>query len=156
MYRSRPFNKEDKKMRRLIVVSLAAAVFLTLLTPAGLSQRRRGRGGGMPQYDVATELTLRGSVKKVESHKGKMGWAGTHLVVQSEGETLTIHVGPTQYLAEQGFSFAEGDQIVVTCSKVKFEGIDALVAREIRIGDRLLTLRNQQGTPAWSRSRWRY
>lgn len=120
------------------------------------AQKRRGQGKGMPLYDASTEVTLRGTVERVESQIGKMGWNGTHLVVRFDAETLTVHVGPSPYLVQQGFIFAEGDFIEVTGSKVEFEGRDVLVGREIRKGDRVLTLRNRQGIPAWSRSRWRY
>lgn len=120
------------------------------------AQKRRGQGKGMPLYDTSTEVTLRGTVEKVESQIGKMGWNGTHLVVRFEAGALTVHVGPSPYLVQQGFTFAQGDLIEVTGSRVKFEGLDVLVGREIRQGDRRLTLRNRQGIPAWSRSRWRY
>jgi hypothetical protein len=85
-----------------------------------------------------------------------MGWNGTHLIVRFEGETLTVHLGPSHYLAQQGFSFAVGEQIEVTGSKVKFEGSDVLIARRIRTGDKVLTLRDSEGIPAWSKSKWRY
>jgi hypothetical protein len=137
-----------------IILLVAVALTFTLVETS--AQRRRGQGSGMPRYDTSTEVVVRGTVGKVESHTGRMGWAGTHLVVRFDAETLTVHVGPSSYLAQQGFSFAEGDQIEVTGSKVRFEGGDVLVAREIRVGDKSLTLRNRQGIPAWSRSRWRY
>lgn len=85
-----------------------------------------------------------------------MGWNGTHLVVSFDTETLTVHVGPSNYLVQQGFSFAAGDQVEVTGARIKFEGSDVLIAREIRKGDKVLTLRNSQGIPAWSRNKWRY
>lgn len=85
-----------------------------------------------------------------------MGWNGTHLVVKFDAETLPVHVGPSAYVEQKGFSFAQGDQIEVTGSKIKFEGNDVIVAREIKKGDMVLTLRNKQGIPAWSRGRWNY
>lgn len=136
--------------RLILLVALTFAVGLTY------AQRRRGQGNEIPRYDTSTEVTMKGTVEKVESQIGKMGWNGTHLVVRFEAEALIVHVGPSSYLAQKRFSFAAGDQIEVTGSKIKFEGGDVLVAREIRKGDKLLTLRNQQGIPAWSKSRWRY
>jgi hypothetical protein len=135
----------------LVVV---VAFFFTV--GVGYTQRHGGQGMGMPRYDKSTEVNVSGTVEKVESHIGKMGWNGTHLVVRFEAETLTVHVGPTAYLAKKGFAFAEGDKIAVTGSRLPFEGHDILVAREIRKGDKLLTLRNGQGIPLWSRNRWRY
>ena len=137
-------------------VMLGVVVAFSFTIGVGYAQRRGGDGMGMPRYDKSTEVTISGTVEKVESHIGKMGWNGTHLVVRFEAETLTVHVGPTAYLAKKGFAFAEGDKIEVTGSKVPFEGHDVLLAREIRKGDKLLTLRNRQGIPMWSGSKWRY
>lgn len=129
---------------------------VALIGSTTYSQRNRGQGPGMPNYDTAAEVTLSGTVTKVESHVGRMGWNGTHLVVSFDAETLSVHVGPSNYLVQQGFSFAVGDQVEVTGSRIKLEGTDVLIAREIKKGDKVLTLRNSQGVPAWSRNRWRY
>jgi hypothetical protein len=82
-----------------------------------------------------------------------MGWNGTHLMVKTDSETLEVHIGPTFYLEEQKFTFGVGDQIEVTGSKVKYQGVDALLAREVKKGDKTLLLRNAQGIPLWSKSR---
>jgi hypothetical protein len=144
---------EYKKDWRVILLVVAA---LALIGGTTYSQKHRGQGPGMPKYDTAAEVTLNGTVTKVESHVGKMGWNGTHLVVSFGAETLTVHVGPSNYLTQQGFSFAAGDQLEVTGSRIKLEGNDVLIAREIKKGDKVLTLRNSQGIPAWSRNKWRY
>ena len=135
---------------------LVLVVVFTFTVGEAYAQRRQGQGKGMPRYDASTEVTVTGTVEKIESHIGRMGWNGTHVHVRFEAETLIVHVGPTPYLSQKGFTFAEGDQIEVIGSKVKFEGKDILVAREIKKGDKMLTLRNRRGVPVWSRSRWRY
>lgn len=131
-------------------------VTLSLAVTIAYAQKRQGQMQGMPRYDTATEVTLQGTIIKVETHKGRMGWNGTHLVVSFDAQQLDVHVGPSNYLAQQAFSFAAGEQIQVTGSKVKFDGSDALIAREIRKGEQVLTLRNSQGIPVWSRKNWRY
>lgn len=135
---------------------LVVVVAFTFTVGIGYTQRRGGQGMGMPRYDKSTEVTISGTVEKVESPIGKMGWNGTHLIVRLEAETLTVHVGPTAYVTKNGFAFAESDKIEVTGSKVPFEGHDVVLAREIRKDGKLLTLRNRQGIPMWSRNRWHY
>lgn len=137
-------------------VILFAMVTLSMAVSIGYAQKRKGQMHGMPRYDTATEVTLRGTITQVETHKGRMGWEGTHLVVSFDAETLTVHVGPSNYLTQQEFSFVSGDQIEVTGSRIKLEGTDVLIAREIKKGEKVLTLRNSQGIPAWSRNRWRW
>jgi hypothetical protein len=47
------------------------------------------------------------------------------------------------------FDFAKGDAITVTGSKVKMGGQDVVIAREIKKGDQVLTLRDARGFPLW-------
>ena len=143
-------------MEKPRVVILLVVATLALIVGTTYSQRRNGQSPGMPKYDASSEFALNGTLTKFESHVGRMGWNGTHLVVSFGAETLPVHVGPSNYLAQQGFSFVAGDQIEVTGSRIKFEGSDVLLAREIKKGGKVLTLRNAQGIPAWSRNKWRY
>ena len=105
-------------------------------------------------YDPTTETTVKGTVEEVKQISGhRDGPGGTHLILKTDKETLEVHLGPTSFLEQEKFTFAKGDQIEVIGSKVKVGGADALLAREVKKGDKTLTLRNAQGVPAWSRGR---
>ena len=108
-----------------------------------------------PMYDSATEITVKGTVEAVNQLTGARGWAGTHLQLKTDKETLDVHVGPSWFLTRNGVSFSQGDQVEVIGSKVKFGETDALLAREITKGDKKLVLRNEKGFPLWSRGRHR-
>ena len=103
-----------------------------------------------PMYDSATEITVKGTVEAINQLKGARGWAGTHLQLKTEKETLDVHVGPSWFLTKNGMTFSKGDQVEVVGSKVKFGETDALLAREITKGDKKLVLRNEKGFPLWS------
>jgi DNA/RNA endonuclease YhcR with UshA esterase domain len=119
------------------------------------AQRQAGQGKGVPRYDPASEVTVTGVVQEVMQVSGQRAGGGTHLALDTNAGSLDVHLGPSAFLAEQGFTFVKGDQIEVTGSKVKYEGDDALIARKVKKGDRVLTLRNEQGIPVWSgRKRW--
>lgn len=107
-------------------------------------------GGAAPAYNTATEVTLKGSVEAVKQIGGMQSQGGTHLTLKTETETMDVHVGPSWFLQQKKMSFAKGDQVEVTGSRVKFGTEDALLAREIKKGDQTLTLRNAQGIPAWA------
>ena len=77
------------------------------------------------------------------------------MILKTDKETLEVRLGPTTFLEKEKFTFAKGDQIEVTGSKVKIEGADALIAREVKKGGKTLTLRDAQGVPAWSGGRRR-
>ena len=131
-------------------IILLVAVALTFTLGETDAQRRRGRGNGMPRYDTSTEVTMKGTVEKVESQIATMGWNGTHLLVNFDGRSMEVHLGPTSYLERNNFAFAKGDQVEVTGSKVRMGGADVLLAREVKAGDRTLKLRDAQGIPLWS------
>ena len=134
------------------------AILVVLAVPATAGQMRSGQGmgpgmgqgKGMPMYDPDAEIMIAATIEEVNEQGGNMGMIGTHLVVKTDEETLDVHLGPSTYLADQGFVFNKGDQIEVTGSKVKQENATFLIAREVKKGDKLLTLRDEQGRPAWA------
>jgi hypothetical protein len=141
-----------KRISFLGVLMIAIAV-LTLGAASALAQRGMGQGAGR-MYDTATETTVKGTVEEVKQVSGPRGGpGGTHLILKTDKETLEVHLGPTTFLEKEKFTFAKGDQIEVTGSKVKIGATDALLAREVKKGDKTLTLRNAQGIPAWSSGR---
>ncbi len=106
---------------------------------------------GMRNYDVKTELTVKGKIQDVQEQAGNNGYMGTHLILNTQSGTLPVHVGPSSYIAKKQFSFAKGDQIQVLGSKVLIAGNEVLLAREITKDGKTLILRNEQGIPQWAR-----
>jgi hypothetical protein len=131
-------------------ILLIAIAISTISVGSALAQRGLGQGAGR-MYDPATETTVKGTVEEVKRIPGQRGAAsGVHLIVKTDKETLEVHLGPTAFLEKEKFTFSKGDQIEVTGSRVKIGAADALLAREVKKGDKMLTLRNAQGIPAWS------
>jgi hypothetical protein len=112
-----------------------------------------GRGTGR-MYDPDTVTTLRGvanAVTVVPARGGRQG--GTHVTLQSDGQAMDIHLGPTWFLQREGFEIAKGDSIEVTGSVVDSDGATFLIAREVKKGQKSVKLRDEQGVPAWSGGR---
>jgi hypothetical protein len=128
------------------------AVFV-LVAAASLAQPQRGGGG--PRYDLATEATLTGKVGTVEQvagpggGRGRRGLGGTHLTLETSIETLDVHLGPTAFLDEKKLAIANGDTLVITGSRVTVDGENVFIAREVRKGDSVVTLRDAAGLPLW-------
>jgi hypothetical protein len=120
---------------------------LFVMAPLAIGQR------GMRTYDPSTETTVKGTVEQVKQVSGRHGWNGTHLMLKTEAGTVEVHAGPSSYIASQEFSFAPGDEVEVLGSKVKFGDGEALIAREIKHGNKTLVLRDAQGIPRWSGGR---
>jgi hypothetical protein len=132
---------------------LLAAVLTVLSAISALGQADQGPGKRSPIYDPKTETTITGAIQEVKEVPGPGRGTGTHLIVKAGDEVSDIHVGPTWYLKQQNYAFAKGDQIEVLGSKVKYQGADVIVARQIKKEGNTWTLRDTQGIPVWSRGK---
>ncbi len=133
-------------MKRLTMAVLFFVVFGMVLTVVAQGPGSQGMGFG--PYNTASETTVTGTVQAVQQHPGKRAGVGIHLLLKTKDSTLDVHVGPSWYLDKQGVKFAEGDTVEVTGSMLKTN--DGILAREIKKGDKTLTLRNAAGHPLWA------
>jgi hypothetical protein len=136
------------KFRSLILSLLIATIGI-----GAQAQMEPGPGKHTSNYDPKTEVTISGTVDRVTQETGHQGWQGTHLFVKTDKGAIEVHVGPADYIASQQFSFAAGDVVEVTGSKLQMQDMDVLLAREIKKEGKTLVLRNAQGVPKWSRGR---
>jgi hypothetical protein len=143
-------------------ITAATLVVLGGLVTGALAQgmRWRGSGGWQPGgqygrlYDPKTVETVAGEVTSVEQitpHKG-MGY-GIHLLLRTEKETVSVHLGPGWYVEHQEMTIQPKDRVEVKGSRITFEGRPAIIAAEVRKGDETLVLRDASGVPAWAGSR---
>jgi hypothetical protein len=100
-------------------------------------------------YDPATEATIKGTVEQItQPSRGQM--SGTHLFVKTENATVEVALGPSSFVSSKGFSFAKGDAVEVTGSKVTVSGKEYVIAREVTKDGKTLTLRDKNGVPEWA------
>jgi hypothetical protein len=95
---------------------------------------------------------VKATVTGVKTHTSVVGYEDTHMMVNTSVGEMEVHVGPTTYLAKHGFQIQSGDPIVLTCSRVLWEGKPVLVAREIQRGKQTVTLRSASGQPSWPKN----
>lgn len=132
-----------------VLVLLAAGAFLGGAT---LSAEPQGRSGmqSPTMYNVATEVTLTGTIDEVQTIAGPSGQGGVHVVLKTSTETIRVNLGPSWFLAQEKYALAKGDAVTVTGSRVKLDTGDAVIAREIKKGTQTLTFRDAKGFPKWS------
>jgi hypothetical protein len=76
-----------------------------------------------------------------------------HLLVKNGTETVDVYLCPQSFLGDMGMTFSKGDEIALTGSKVKQEGADLILAREVVKGTDTLLLRDEKGRPIWKAHR---
>ncbi len=147
-------------MRRksFISVMIAVSLLFTVSTVlAGPWKGWRGSGGwGMGSqynrmYNSVTVENLAGTVEAVDKVTPMKGmYSGIHLVLKTEKETVSVHVGPEWYIERQDVKIEKGDKIEVKGSRITFDGKPAIIAAEVKKGDSTLVLRDSAGVPAWA------
>jgi hypothetical protein len=102
-----------------------------------------------PKYDVQTETKIKATVEDVRLPSGTKEIV--YLVIKSGTDaTVEVYLCPKSFLNDMGVTFAKGDQITITGSKVKQNDADIILAREVVKGTDTLVLRDDKGNPVWS------
>jgi hypothetical protein len=75
--------------------------------------------------------------------------AFAHFTLKVGAETLTVLLGPSWYLARQGFALKPLDRVTVQGSRTTVAGKPALVAAAVTKDGATLRLRDDHGAPLW-------
>ena len=104
----------------------------------------------LPKYDLATETKMKGTVQELKLPEKGSEKDGARLVVKSGADTFDVYLCPKSFLDDMGSTLAKGDEISLTGSKVKQDGTDMILAREVVKGNDTLVLRDDKGKPVWN------
>jgi hypothetical protein len=95
-------------------------------------------------------ITLRGEVIDVYQITSKRGnRSGVHLLMQANGDSFDVRLGPSRYLEEQAFTIEPEDFLEIEGKRSGSPEKPTLIAFKVIKGDQVLVLRNQQGVPRW-------
>jgi hypothetical protein len=126
-----------------------AVTFFLFACPTLSSQNASQTDHGAPKYDRQTETKTKGVIDDVKVLELGSRKDFVELVVKSGEDKLPIYLCPKPFEDEMGVSFAKGDEVVVTGSKVKQETADVILAREVVKGTDTLMLRDDKGNAVW-------
>lgn len=102
-----------------------------------------------PKYDPATEAKFKGTVSELKFVPPTGGKPVAYLVMKSGSDAMEVFLCPKKFLEDMGIEFKANEEIEVTGSKIKQDGADLTLAREVVKGGDTLTLRFKDGKPAW-------
>ena len=146
-------------MKRIIALVASAVLISAIAAPAVLAQESApppagmGQGRGSQRFEQFTPAnleTFNGEVLRVIKTSSRRGQGyGIHLLVQTEEETIEVHLGPEWYLTDQNFNIEPGDALEIQGTRVLYGGAPAIIAASVTRGDAVLTLRDDNGFPAW-------
>ena len=148
-----------KKTGTLAVVTLIPIILFATESFAQPAKGMKwyGSGGWGPGtqygrlYNPQTMETNSGEVASVDTITPIKGMSsGVHLMVKTDKETISVHLGPAWYIQRQGIKVAPGDKVEITGSRITYQGKPAIIAAEVKKGDEILKLRDGNGFPVWS------
>ncbi|HOK07744.1 MAG TPA: DNA-binding protein [Syntrophales bacterium] len=139
----------------MIVIVFLLTASLALAGPGKWGGRGSGGWGlGTPYqalYNPANMVTLSGEVIGLEQTVPmKRMNQGIALVVKTEKETVTVHLGPNWYMERLDTKIAKGDQVEVKGVRTTLAGKSVVLAAEVKKGDSVLVLRDSSGVPVWA------
>ena len=103
-----------------------------------------------PKYDLATETKFKGTIADLKLPEKGNSKEIAHLTIKAGTDTFDLYLCPKSFMDDMGVSFAKGDEIAFTGSKVKTGEADMILAREVVKGTDTLVLRDAKGVPVWS------
>lgn len=145
--------------KRIVGLMIVTICILTASLAIAGPGRWEGRGSGgwgmgtpyQGAYNPATLETISGEVigieKTVPMRRMNEGLA---LVVKTEKETVTIHLGPTWYLERLDAKIVKGDKVEIKGARTTLAGKPIILAAEVKKGDNVLVLRDASGVPVWA------
>jgi hypothetical protein len=146
-----------KKTGILIAAISILSLFLVTDSFAQRGIKWKGSGGwGMgtqygKMYNPKTVKTISGDVVSMDRIIPIKGMCyGVHMMVKTKKETISVHLGPEWYIESQDVKIMPKDKVEVKGSRITFEGKPTIIASELRKGDQVLKLRDENGFPFWS------
>src|SRR5262249_57322720 len=130
----------------LIVLSFALATGV----PSSVIAQNASQQEAVPKYDLAAEIKIKGVVDEVKDRECPIsGTMGAHLMLKAEGKVYEVHIAPAKMVKSYDFVFQKGDEVEIKGIKTTFQGVDAILAREIKRGNDDFVFRDPQGKPIW-------
>jgi hypothetical protein len=140
----------SRRSRQIVFLIVFAALVAGLPATA---QKKPSSGPSAPKYDLQTETKIKGTVDEVKLPPKGSEKEIAHLQVKDGANSIDAYLCPKTFLDDMGMSFAKGDEITMTGSKVKQGDADLFLVREIVKGNDTFVLRDAKGEPVWD---WRH
>jgi len=135
-----------------VLFPISVALYVLFCMIEALGQQASHNDGGAPKYDQKTESETTGIVDEIKLLPLGSRKDFVQLIVKKGDDKISAWVCPKPFQDEMGITFAKGDRITITASKVKQEEADVFLVRQMVKGTDTLLFRDDKGAPVWD---WR-
>jgi hypothetical protein len=136
------------KLSSLLIASIFTVVIIAvLLMVLGVNFRPPLPAQGAALYNPANEVIVKGVVAELREFACPVseGELGSHLMLNTPEGVLVVHLAPGRIMRSQNLTYSAGDQIAVIGSKVRIQGANDLIAREVTRNNEVVVLRDRSG-----------
>jgi hypothetical protein len=126
-----------------LLTGLLLAITAVPLGAQPASETHSGQGLGSA-YDAAHEITVNGTIQTIVTKHIKGSAAGMHLMVMGPEGVVDAHVGPFLTKANKE-ALQEGSPVRIVGAMTSLHGKSYLMARELTVGNRTITVRSAHG-----------
>jgi hypothetical protein len=136
-------------MRKEEDMKFLIGIFLLALAMPVFSQNAPKKSA--PRYNSAAESVYKGTVEDLRDRECPVsGGVGSHIIMRlGNGNIIEVHLATTQFTKVTELNLHKGDEIEVTGWKTELDGVQTILAREVRHGQDVYIFRAKDGTPAW-------
>jgi hypothetical protein len=122
-----------------------------LAVPASYAGQAGTANAAVPKYDPKAETTFKGIIVDVRDRVCPVsGGLGSHIIIRmSDGKTIEAHLAATKFVNSYDLIFHKGEEVEIIGTKVMFEGVETIFAREVRRGQDDFMFRDKKGNPIW-------
>lgn len=128
---------------------LFVSTFLVMFVATALAQKNQNSPPRSPKYDLQTETKMKGTVDDLKLPPKGSEKEIAHLLIKNGDETVDVYLCPKSFFDDMGMGFSKGDELSFTGSKVKQDGAELILAREVVKGNDTFVLRDEKGSPVW-------
>ena len=129
---------------KMIAGLLSGLLFAILAVPLGAQPAPAAH----PYYDITQEVTLHGTVSSVVTRTA-------HLMLSTTSGSVDASLGRWGFMGKGALHVSAGERVEVTGVMKTYKDKQFFVARTVKVGSQVYTLRNEHGIPLSPQSRAR-
>lgn len=134
------------KTWQIVLLVTALLVAFALMAASQVTDASKA----VPKYDATTEVKLKGTIEEISERSCPIsGSMGFHFILKTVDQSIEVHVATSKFIKNYEVTLNKGDEITLVGSKVKFNGEDTILAREVTRGEEVFMFRDKTGKPVW-------
>lgn len=128
------------------IAQMLAVLLVGLVSTLSLAQSST-RTAAPLHYDLSQEVTMKGAALNVLPTAARGMLNGSHVILVTSSGSIDVSLGAFAFVGKDALSISPSEQLEVTGVMATVSGTRVFLARTVKAGDRVFTIRNEHGIP---------